>query len=117
MSPFLSHTTMTLLADTPEPPYYAVIFSSMQSDDLQGYEQTANHMLALARLQDGYLGVESAREAIGITVSYWRDLESIKHWKQQAEHRLAQAMGRERWYRRYKTRIALVERDYGMDLS
>ena len=104
---------MSDIADTPEPPYYAVIFTSLQSDDLDGYAETAARMLELAAGQPGYLGVESAREGLGITVSYWRDLESIKAWKAQAEHREAQRQGRERWYSSYATRIARVERAYG----
>ncbi len=103
---------MSDIADTPAPPYYAVIFSSEQSDDLDGYAETAARMLELAALQPGYLGVESAREGLGITVSYWSDLESIRAWKQVAEHREAQRLGREKWYAAYKTRIARVERDY-----
>ncbi len=68
-------------------------------------------MLELARKQPGFLGVESAREQIGITVSYWSDLESIKKWKENAEHREAQKMGIEKYYTSFKTRIAKVERD------
>ena len=104
---------MTDIAVTPEPPYYAVIFTSLQSDNLEGYAETAARMLELAAEQPGYLGVESAREGLGITVSYWKDLESIECWKAHAEHREAQRAGRERWYSNYKTRIARVERDYG----
>lgn len=72
-------------------------------------------MVALAAQQPGFLGVESAREGVGITVSYWRDLESIKAWKANAEHLVAQQTGRSDWYRQYRTRIARVERDYGFD--
>ena len=104
---------MSLIAETPEPPYYAVIFSSHQTDDLDGYGETAARMLELAVQQPGFLGVESAREDLGITVSYWRDLESIKAWKAHAEHREAQRNGIDHWYSCYKARIALVERDYG----
>ena len=104
---------MSLIADTPAPPYYAVIFSSHRNDDLEGYAETAARMVELAAEQPGFLGVESVREDLGITVSYWSDLESIKRWKAQAEHRVAQQMGMDKWYSSYKTRIALVERDYG----
>lgn len=103
---------MSAIAKTPEPPYYAVIFSSLQSDDLRGYEETATRMIELASAQPGFLGVESARSGLGITVSYWTDLQSIRAWKLQAEHKLAQKMGQQQWYSAYKTRIALVERDY-----
>ncbi len=103
---------MSLIAKTPEPPYYAVIFSSHKTGDNDGYDETADRMLELAAGQPGFLGVESVREDLGITVSYWDDLESIRLWKQQAEHRVAQKSGREKWYSHYKTRIARVERDY-----
>jgi heme-degrading monooxygenase HmoA len=106
---------MNLIADTPAPPYYAVIFSSQRNnDDLEGYAETAARMVELAAEQPGFLGVESVREDLGITVSYWSDLASIKRWKVQAEHRGAKQMGIDKWYSSYKTRIALVERDYGM---
>lgn len=104
---------MSLIADTPAPPYYAVIFSSLRNDDIAGYAETAERMVELAAEQPGFLGVESAREDLGITVSYWSDLESIKRWKAQSEHRVAQQMGMDKWYSSYKTRIALVQRDYG----
>ena len=103
---------MSLIANTPEPPYYAVIFSSLRSDAGDGYAETAARMMELAARQPGFLGVESVREELGITVSYWSDLESIQRWKAQAEHLQAQKMGREKWYTQYKTRIARVERDY-----
>ena len=98
-------------ASTPEPPYYAVIFTTERTDGDNGYSEMAERVEALAREQPGYLGVESARGASqGITVSYWRDLESIRAWKEQAEHREAQRLGRARWYRRYALRVARVER-------
>jgi heme-degrading monooxygenase HmoA len=104
---------MNLIAETPAPPYYAVIFSSHRNTDIEGYAETAARMVELATQQPGFLGVESVREDLGITVSYWSDLESIKRWKAEAEHREAQKMGMDKWYSNYKTRIALVERDYG----
>jgi heme-degrading monooxygenase HmoA len=75
----------------------------------------ALQMDELAKQQPGYLGIEGARNEIGITVSYWKDLESIKHWKQQADHLTAQQKGRSDWYSAYKVRICLVERDYGFE--
>ena len=77
----------------------------------------AVRMVELAAKQPGFLGVESAREGVGITVSYWQDLSSIKAWKANAEHLIAQRTGRTDWYAQYKTRIAKVERDYGFDKS
>lgn len=103
---------MSAIAKTPAPPYYAVIFSNEQSDDLEGYGETADLMERLAAQQPGYLGFESARDGLGIAVSYWKDLESIKRWKAQADHQMAQESGKQRWYTDYKTRIARVEHDY-----
>ena len=105
---------MSLIANTPRPPYYAVIFTSLRTDVEEGYAETSEKMIAMAAEQPGFLGVESAREEVGITVSYWSDLESIKAWKAVAEHRQAQATGREKWYAAFKTRICKVERDYGL---
>lgn len=105
---------MSLIAKTPKPPYYAVIFTSRRTEGDNGYGQMADRMVELASKQPGFLGVESAREDVGITVSYWADLESIKQWKANAEHQVAQRMGREKWYSSFKTRISKVERDYGI---
>lgn len=105
-----------MIAQTPEPPYYAVIFTSLRTSQEEGYGDTAERMVALAAAQPGFLGVEAARSGLGITVSYWESLEAIRHWKMNAEHLLTQQYGREKWYAAYKTRICKVERDYGFDL-
>ena len=105
---------MSLIANTPKPQYYAVIFSNHQTENIIGYAEMANRMVELASQQAGFLGVESAREDLGITVSYWSDLESIKNWKANAEHRQAQKFGHEKWYASFKVRISKVERDYGI---
>ncbi|TYL47337.1 antibiotic biosynthesis monooxygenase family protein [Marinomonas sp. IMCC 4694] len=105
---------MSVIANTPKPPYYAVIFTSTRSEADNGYGEMANRMVALAEQQSGFLGIESAREDIGITVSYWADLESIKRWKANAEHVEAQKNGRQSWYSAFKVRVSKVERDYGL---
>lgn len=101
-------------ANTPAPPYYAVIFTSLRTEGDQGYGAMAERMVALAAQQPGFLGAESVRDGLGITVSYWADLESIAAWKQQAEHLQAQRLGRERWYADFRVRIARIERDYAL---
>lgn len=97
-----------------KPPYYAVIFTSHRTPEDGGYGSTADRMVELAATMPGYLGIESARGAdgLGITVSYWQDEESIRHWKAEAEHREAQRRGIERWYSHYELRVARVERAY-----
>lgn len=93
-------------------PYYAVIFTSTQNENIDGYAEMAEKMEMLAKEQVGYLGMDSARNTVGITVSYWESLEAIKNWKQQSEHLQAQQKGRQDWYSWYKVRICKVERDY-----
>ena len=102
------------IAKTPEPPYYAVIFTSLLKPQSPGYEAMAERMVELASKESGFLGIESAREEVGITVSYWSDLESIKNWKANSEHINAQSLGKNNWYANYKVRIARIERDYGI---
>ena len=103
------------LAPTPKPPYYAVIFSSLRTEEDRGYGQMAERMVKLAAQQPGFLGVESARDAggLGITVSYWESEDAIARRKANAEHQVAQAAGKKTWYSDYQLRVARVERDYG----
>jgi heme-degrading monooxygenase HmoA len=99
-------------AKTGATPYYAVIFTSMRTDVDEGYEEMDRILCEAAAKQPGFLGAESARNGLGITVSYWTDLESIAAWKADATHLVAQQRGRENWYEEYVTRICKVERDY-----
>jgi len=103
------------IAATPATPYYAVIFTSLRTDGENGYGKMAEAMEKLAATQPGFLGIESAREGLGITVSYWESLESIAAWKQNVQHLVAQERGRETWYEEFKVRVCRVERDYGFD--
>ncbi len=96
-------------------PYYAVIFTSLLSENTKGYHQMAEQMENLAKQQQGFLGIESARDNLGITVSYWKTLEDIKKWQANSEHLLAQKLGKEQWYQWYKVRICKVEREYEID--
>ncbi len=100
------------IAGTPEPPYTAVIFTSVRGPEDAGYAATAAEMERLTAAQPGYLGLESARSAIGITVSYWQDEEAARAWKAVVEHVAAQARGRREWYREYTVRVATVHRAY-----
>ena len=99
-------------ASTPEPPYYAVIFTSLRTEVDEGYGDMAQKMIELASGQPGFLGVESARgdDGLGITVSYWASEEAIASWRRHADHRVAQAHGRGKWYGQFTTRVARVER-------
>jgi heme-degrading monooxygenase HmoA len=92
--------------------YYAVIFTSTHSENSEGYTDMATLMETHAKTQNGFLGIESARDSIGITISYWESLDDIKNWKQQSDHLIAQQKGRLDWYNWYKVRICKVEREY-----
>ncbi len=109
-----------MLANTPEPPYYSVIFSSEKveiSVERDAYDIMAVQMLDLAAQQPGYLGVETIGNDTGegITVSYWESLEAIKAWRDHADHQVAQKLGKEVWYQRYALRIAKVEKAYDFE--
>lgn len=104
---------MQPIARTPQPPYYVTIFTSLRTPGDNGYEAMAATMEALTQRQPGFLGMESAREGVGLTLCYWRDLESIRRWREQVDHAQAQRLGREKWYSEYRVRIARVEREYG----
>ncbi len=101
-------------AKTPEPPYYAVMFTNQASSDAAGYSKMADLMVELAAKQPGFLGVESVRDETGfaITIFYWQDEESIASWKANSLHLGAQKQGMKRWYEHYELRVAKIERAY-----
>lgn len=104
-----------MIEDTLKPPYYAVIFTTQLSETIEGYYEMAEKMDELAKKQEGYLGIESARSDVGITVSYWKNLEAITNWKNNIEHTEARDIGRNKWYKKYQLRICKVEREYGFE--
>ncbi len=93
-------------------PYYAVIFTSLRTEIYDGYAEMNKKMNELAAKQSGFLGIDSVRETLGISVSYWADMDSLKRWKKNSEHMLAQSMGRELWYTYYNVRVCRVEQEY-----
>lgn len=103
---------MQTLAETPVPPYYAVIFTSVRTDGDNGYGNAAKRMLDLASKQPGFLGFETARQEIGVSVSYWSSLEAIKAWKENAAHRETQKQAKD-WYSSFRVRVCRVEKEYG----
>ncbi len=96
-------------------PYYAVIFTNNRTEEDSGYAEMADRMKELAKQQPGFLGMESVRNGMGITVSYWKDEESIRLWKANVEHQTAQKLGKEKWYASYHIRICKVEREYSFE--
>ncbi len=106
-----------MLVKTPSPPYYAVIFSSLRTEVDDGYAAMTNLMVELASQQPGFLGVETARDGLGLTISYWETEDSIAAWKANLKHAAAQRLGREKWYEAYTVRVCRVERDYAGGVS
>ncbi|WP_026778082.1 antibiotic biosynthesis monooxygenase [Polaribacter sp. Hel_I_88] len=104
-----------MIVDNLKTPYYAVIFTTILTDNQENYRETAKRMEALAKLQKGFLGIESARSELGITVSYWQSLEDITAWKNNIEHTEIRNLGREKWYKKYQLRICKVELEYGFE--
>ncbi|CCQ97653.1 conserved hypothetical protein [[Clostridium] ultunense Esp] len=109
---------MNHISKTPQPPYYAVIFTSERTEGDKGYGQMADQLEKLAFQQPGFLGVESVRDVtgLGITVSYWESLEAIKNWKENALHKIAQDKGKTVWYRQFALRVCRVERDHFFEI-
>lgn len=105
-----------MIAKTPKPPYYVVMFTSVRTEVDVGYAEAAQRMLELAAQQPGFLGVESARsDGLGITLSYWQSEEAIRAWREHAEHSAVREQGRADWYAAFTTRVAKVERAYGFE--
>ena len=103
------------IANTPKPPYYTVIFTSIKNAENNEYDAISKRMVELVQKQPGFLGFESAKEGVGITVSYWESLEAIQNWSNNLEHQEAQRLGKEKFYQSFKVRIAKVEREYAFD--
>lgn len=103
------------LLATPDPPYVAVIFSSVRTAGDNGYGAAVAEMNALAAVQPGYRGIESARnpDGFGLSVSYWQSRAEARAWGEAAAHRAVQVEARARWYHAYNTRIAEVGHAYG----
>lgn len=107
---------MAFVSKTPRPPYFAVVFTSVNADvDHSEHTEMYGRMLELAQGYAGFLGIEPARnpDGTGVAVVYWKDRESITAFARDPAHMVAKRKGREIWYRNYFTRICQVERDYG----
>ena len=101
-----------MIVQTPEPPYYAVIFTSILKEHVQGYHETNKKIWEIAQQQEGFIGLESARNEIGITVSYWKSYKDIERWRHNLHHKSAKDKGVNLWYAKHKVRISKVEEAY-----
>ena len=101
-----------MIISTPPTPYFAVIFTSILDEHDPEYFRMNDMLRQQAEKLDGFLGEDSARNDYGISISYWKDLDSIQQWRQNADHQWAKQKGRKNFYKEYKIRIARVEREY-----
>jgi heme-degrading monooxygenase HmoA len=89
-----------------------VLFRSKLVDEPVGYDEMAEEMEALARTMPGFIDVKSYRAEDGerLTVVRWENEETMRQWRENERHRVAQRAGRERWYAYYKIEVAEVTR-------
>jgi heme-degrading monooxygenase HmoA len=84
----------------------------------QAYLDTAAALRAELEAIDGFVSVERfeslSRPGRILSLSFWRDEEAVKRWRNLASHREAQARGRQGVFRDYRLRVAEVVRDYGL---
>ncbi len=100
---------MTFIKALPKDNFYAVIFSSTKSENLEGYREMDEMTMDLASKQEGYLGYESlSHENKTIFISYWENRKAIENWRQHAIHLMAKEKAQQ-WYQRYLSQICLVE--------
>jgi len=105
-----------MFAKTPKPPYFTVVFTSQRTKIEEGYTEMNDSLWEDAQKLDGFLGSESLRneEGFGVTVLYFKDMETIQLWSKYQKHLRAKEMGKQKWYEGYRVRIGKVEREYGM---
>ncbi|MCE4942108.1 antibiotic biosynthesis monooxygenase [Streptomyces albulus] len=98
-----------------EPPYYVAVFTTVRTQDQDGYGETNARMEELVKDVPGFLGMDHAQTpgGLGITVGYFRDADALTQWRSNAEHRAAQERGRAEWYQNYTLHVAKVERSHG----
>ena len=90
-----------------------VLFRSKLVDEPAGYSEMADEMESLARTMPGFIDVKAylAEDGERLTVVRWENEETLRQWREQERHRVAQRTGRERWYQYYKMEVAEVLRE------
>ena len=110
---------MKKISPSPSPPYICAVFTSIRTNIDEGYEEMNNLLFNEIKNIDGYIGNEAFRDkdGFGVNVSYWKDLVSLKKWKNNQLHKKAQKLGKTKWYKEYKLRICKVEREYDFRIN
>lgn len=95
----------------------AVIFE-VWPNDRSAYLDIAAQLRPLLDGIDGFISIERfeslSEEGKLLSLSFWRDEDAVRAWRNMGEHRAAQTAGRGGILRNYRLRIAGVIRDYGM---
>lgn len=89
-----------------------VLFRSRLVEPADGYADMATEMVDLAKTMPGFVDFKSYKAEDGerLSVVWWQDFETMKGWRENARHRVAQRLGREKWYQFYKIEVAEVAR-------
>jgi heme-degrading monooxygenase HmoA len=89
-----------------------VLFRSKLVDAPDGYDAMAVEMENLARTMPGFVDVKAFKSDDGerLTVVWWENEETLKGWRENVRHRVAQRHGREQWYEYYKLEVAEIVR-------
>jgi len=96
---------------------YAVIFTAIIKENDEEYLDMAKCMRAIAKEKYNCLDFQIMSDGEQeIAISYWPSLQHIENWKNDPEHIKAQALGRQRWYDRYKVQIVCIERQYEFNM-
>lgn len=98
----------------------AVIFEVEPANgDAAPYLDIAAGLIDELRTIDGFLSVERFQSLTTpgklLSLSFWRDEDSVKRWRTLDSHRRAQQAGRGGVFQNYRLRVAQVLRDYGMN--
>lgn len=92
---------------------YVVIFRATIKQLDEQYLQMAARMRELALTQFGCIEFNAVSEGQQeVALSYWPDEQSIMSWREHPEHKIAQQLGKLRWYQDYSVQVAKVERHY-----
>jgi len=98
----------------------AVIFEAQpRQDRKQAYIDAAERLRPLLASIDGFISIERFESLTHpgkiLSLSYWRDEECVRQWRNVSEHRRIQSVGRQTIFADYRLRVAQVIRDYGMN--
>ena len=95
----------------------AVIFEvKPKTEGKDEYLEIAANLREHLKNQKGFISIERfqslAQDGKILSLSFWRDEESITNWRNMIEHRMGQKKGKNKLFHSYRIRVAEVVRDY-----